>query len=450
MIKLEDISSYTAQHTYATWRKQGGWKPLTVVDAEGSHFTDSTGKKYLDFCSQLMCSSLGHKNEAVIKAIEEQARKLAFVAPGFATEARAALTEKLLEVMPKGLDKFFFATSGTEANECAIRIARAYTGKYKIISRYSSYHGSTAGAIACTGDFRRWHSEPVGKIDGVVFGPDANCYRCPLKQQPDTCGTACVDYFEYMLEREGNVAAIIVEPIVGTNGILVPPDDYLPKLRALTKKHGVLLICDEVMTGWGRTGKWFAVDHYGVVPDILVTAKGITSAYVPLGLTATSSEISKHFDDHFFACGHTYEAHPLTLWPAVAAIEEYRRLDLMNRATQLGEYLGGKLRALKEKHPAIGDVRGKGLFWAVELVKDRETKEPFAKMADKFNGKPLLVEKIAADMMARGVYAIGWVSHMVIAPPLIITEEEIDVGVAALDAALALADAEVAASSSSP
>jgi taurine--2-oxoglutarate transaminase len=444
MTATTDVSAITAQHTYATWRKQGGWKPLTVVDAEGCYFTDSGGKKYLDFVSQLMCSSLGHKNEAVIKAIEEQARKLAFIAPGFATEARAELTKLLLEVLPKGLNKFFFATSGTEANECAIRIARAYTGKYKIIARYSSYHGSTAGSVAATGDFRRWHAEPTGKIDGVIFGPDANCYRCPLKANPDNCGTACVDYFEYMLEREGNVAAIIVEPIVGTNGILVPPDDYLPKLRELTKKHGVLLICDEVMSGWGRTGKWFAVDHWGVTPDILTTAKGITSAYVPLGLTATSEAISKHFDDHFFACGHTYEAHPLTLWPAVAAINEYKRLDLMNRTTELGEYMGQKLNELKAKHASIGDVRGKGLFWAVELVKNRQTKEPFAKMQDKFEGKPLLVEKVAADCMARGVYCIGWVSHMVIAPPLIITKEEIDQGLAALDEALKIADAEVA------
>ncbi|MDB5100672.1 MAG: Omega-amino acid--pyruvate aminotransferase [Cyanobacteria bacterium RYN_339] len=450
MIETEDISAFTAKHTYATWRKQGGWKPLTVVDAEGCYFTDASGKKYLDLSSQLMCSNLGHKNQAVIDAIAKQAQELAFVAPGFATRARAELTELLLEVVPKGLDKFFFATSGTEANECAIKIARAYTGKYKIISRYSSYHGSTAAAVACTGDWRRWMVEPTGKIDGVVFGPDANCYRCPFgshMKAPD-CGIACVEYFEYMLEREGNVAAIIVEPIVGTNGVLVPPDGYMQRLREITKKHGVLMICDEVMSGWGRTGTWFAVDHWGVVPDILTTAKGISSAYVPLGLTATSAEISKFFDDNWFAHGHTYEAHPLTLAPAVAAINEYKRLNLLERSTQLGEYLKGKLEGLKAKHPSIGDVRGKGLFWAIDLVQDQQTKKPFNTQADKVAGRPMLIDKVTADLMARGVYCVGWMTHLVLAPPLIITEAELDQAVEALDQALLIADAALAATAS--
>lgn len=439
----ENVSSITAQYTYGTWKKQGGWKPLHVVDAEGCHFTDASGRKILDFNSQLMCSNLGHKNRAVIESIKEQAEKLCFVAPGFATDVRAKLAKLLLEVLPKGLDKFFFATSGTEANECAIKMARAYTGKYKIIARYSSYHGSTAGSIAATGDLRRWYAEPTGKIDGVIFGPDANCYRCPFDQKPTDCTTQCVEYFDYMLEREGNVAAIIVEPIVGTNGILVPPDHYMPRLREITKKHGVLLICDEVMSGWGRTGQWFAVDHWKVQPDILCTAKGITSAMVPLGLTATSSEISKFFDDHMFAHGHTYEAHPLTLAPAIAAINEYRRLDLINRANTMGAYVKKGLEKLREKHKSVGDIRGKGLFWALEIVRNRETRQPFHTMKQKYEGVPLTVDKMAAEMMKRDVYCMGWVSHMIIAPPLIISEAEVDQGLAALDAALDIADAEL-------
>jgi len=439
----ENVSGITAQYTYGTWRKQGGWKPLHVVDAEGSHFTDGSGKKYLDFSAQLMCSNLGHKNPAVIESIAKQAKELAFVAPGFATDIRAKLAKLLLEVLPKGLDKFFFATSGTEANECAIKMARAYTGKYKIIARYASYHGSTAGSVAATGDLRRWYAEPTGKIDGVIFGPDMNCYHCPFGQKHPECKTLCVEYFDYMLEREGNVAAVIVEPIVGTNGVLVPPDDYLPRLREITKKHGVLLICDEVMSGWGRTGAWFAVDHWKVQPDILCTAKGITSAYVPLGLTATSSEISRFFDTNMFAHGHTYEAHPLTLAPAIAAIEEYRRLDLIQRANTMGAYVKKGLEKLRALHPSIGDVRGKGLFWAVDLVRNRETREPFNTMKQKYEGKPLLIDRITADLMARGVYCMGWVSHLVIAPPLIITEAEVDAGLAALDEALKIADAEV-------
>jgi taurine--2-oxoglutarate transaminase len=387
-----------------------------------------------------MCSNLGHGNRAVIDAIKQQAEELAFVAPGYTTTARAELTKELLQVLPKGLDKFFFTTSGTEANEAAIKIARMYTGKHKIISRYASYHGSTSGSVSLTGDFRRWPVEPFDTVAGTAFAPDCNCYRCPLKKTYPDCAVACADYVEYMVEHEGNVAAMIVEPIVGTNGILVPPREYLPRIREITKKHGVLLIADEVMTGWGRTGDWFAVSHDGVVPDILTTAKGITGAYVPLGLTATTEEIAAYFDEHYFAHGHTYEAHPLTLAPAVAAIDEYKRLGLIERAQRMGEILGGKLRALAERHPSVGEVRGLGLFWALDLVRDRETREPFNVPADKIARRPMVVDQVAAAMMARGVSVMGWMSHLVIAPPLIITEEQIDEAVAALDAGLAVAD----------
>jgi taurine--2-oxoglutarate transaminase len=441
-----DISELTAKHTYGTWRAQRGWKPLHVTKAEGCYFWDASGKRYLDLSSQLICSNLGHQNQAVIEAICKQARELAFIGPSHTCDIRAELSLKLLEVLPKGLDKFFYATSGTEANEAAIKIARLYTGKHKILARYTSYHGSTAGSIAATGDLRRWFVEPAGKIQGVVFGPECNCYRCPLGREYPSCGLACADYLTYMIEHEENVAAVILEPIVGTNGVLVPPADYLPRVAEIARKRGVLLIADEVMAGWGRTGKWFAVDHYGVVPDILTTAKGITNAMAPLGLVATSRAIADHFDDHYFAHGHTYEAHPLTLAPAVAAIDEYRRLNLLERATTMGELLGKKLRALADKHPSIGDVRGIGLFWAVELVRDRRTKEPFATPADKAARKPLVIEAVAADMMRRGVSVLSWVSHLVIAPPLIVTEEQLDEGVAALDAALAIADAAITGS----
>jgi taurine--2-oxoglutarate transaminase len=236
---------------------------------------------------------------------------------------------------------------------------------------------------------------------------------------------------------------MILEPIVGTNGVLVPPKGYLKKIREITKRHGVLLIADEVMTGWGRTGDWFAVDFDGVVPDILCTAKGITGAYVPLGLTATTDEIARFFDDHYFAHGHTYEAHPLTLKPAVAAIREYKRLGLLERSRQMGEKLGQKLAALKEKHPSVGDVRGRGLFWAVDLVRDRAAKTPFNTQRDKLDGKPTVVDQVTAKMMANGVSCLGWVSHLVIAPPLIITEEELDGAIDVLDEALSVADAAI-------
>ena len=441
----EEITTITRQTNYGTWRFQKTWNPLHVVDAEGCWFTDGAGKRYLDFSSQLMCVNLGHKNPRVVESITEQARELAYIAPGYATEARARLSMKLLEVLPAGLDKFFFATSGTEANEAAFKIARMVTGKTKIVSRYRSYHGSTMASIAATGDPRRWAMEPGGKGAGFVFAPETNCYNCPIKHTYPGCNIACADYIEHMIRNESDVAAIILEPVVGTNGVLVPPPEYFPRLREICDRHGVLMIADEVMTGWGRTGKWFAVDHWNVTPDILVTAKGITSAYVPLGLCATSKKIADYFEDRYFSHGHTYEAHPMTLGPAVATIEEMQRLKLVERAAELEPYVREKLEALKTKHASVGDVRGLGLFFAVELVKDRATKQPFNTMLDKVEGKPMVVDRIAARMMADGVAQQAWVSHFVIAPPLIVTKEELDFGIASLDEHLSIADALVEA-----
>jgi taurine--2-oxoglutarate transaminase len=392
-----------------------------------------------------MCVNLGHKNPRVVEAIAEQARELCYVAPGYATDSRARLSAKLLEVLPEGLTKFFFATSGTEANEAAFKIARMYTGKTKIISRYRSYHGSTMGSIAATGDPRRWAMEPAGKGAGVAFAPEVNCYDCPIKHTYPTCNIACADYIEHMIRNESDVAAIIFEPVVGTNGVLVPPPEYFPRLREICDRHGVLMIADEVMAGWGRTGRWFSVDNWNLKPDILVTAKGITSAYVPLGLCATTTKIADYFEDHYFSHGHTYEAHPLTLGPAVATIEEMQRLKLVERAAELEPYVRQKLEALKAKHVSIGDVRGLGLFFAVEIVKNRKTKQLFNTMRDKVEGKPLVVDQIAAKMMAQGVSIQAWVSHFVIAPPLIVTKEELDLGMAALDEHLSIADALVEA-----
>lgn len=431
----------TKELNYGTWRFQKGWTPLHIVDAEDCYIIDAAGKRYLDFSSQLMCVNLGHKNRAVMDAIAEQAHSLPYVMPGYATTARAELSAALTEVLPEGLTKYFFTTSGTEANEAAFKIARMYTGKSKIISRYRSYHGSTTGSISATGGARRWGAEPSSIGRDFVFSPEVNCYDCPLKHTYPECGVACADYLEHIIENEQNVAAVIVEPIVGTNGVLVPPPEYMPKLRAICDRHNVLLIADEVMTGWGRTGKWFAMDHWSVKPDILTTAKGITSAYVPLGLCATTEKIAAYFDDHYFAHGHTYEAHPLTLKPAVATIAEMKRLNLVERAAELEPYVHAKLVALKQKHISIGDIRGMGLFWAVELVKNRTTKKPFNTMLDKVTGKSLVVDQVAAQMMKLGVTQQAWVSHLVIAPPLIIQKNEIDQGIAAMDEALAIADA---------
>lgn len=435
-----EISDLTARYTYGTWRFQKGWKPLHIVDADGCYFFDASGKRYLDFSAQLMCVSLGHKNRAVIEAIGEQAAKLAYVGPAYATDVRAQLSRVLVDVLPRGLEKFFFTTSGTEANEAALKIARMVTGKSKILSRYRSYHGATTGSMAATGDPRRWAMEPAGKMPDVIFAPEVNCYKCPIRHTYPGCGIACVEYLGHMIKNESDVAAVIVEPVVGTNGVLVPPPEYMPRLRQICDENDVLLIADEVMTGWGRTGKWFAMDHWNVVPDILTTAKGITNASIPLGLCATTAKLASFFDDHYFAHGHTYEAHPLTLAPAIAAINEIKRMNLVERSAELGSYVGTKLNELKARHVSIGDVRGLGLFWAVELVRNRATKAPFNTPSDKVTGAPLLVDAIASRMMNAGVYLQAWISHFVIAPPLIITKEEIDHALNVFEAALNMAD----------
>jgi len=356
------------------------------------------------------------------------------------------VSRALLGVLPKGLDRFFFSTSGTEANEAALKIARVATGRPKIVARHRSYHGATAGSISVTGDPRRRPVEGLHTVPGTVFAPDCYCYRCPFGLTYPSCGVACAEYVDGILEREGNVAAMIVEPVVGTNGVLVPVPEYLPRLREITRRHDVLLIADEVMTGWGRVGAWFGVDRWGVVPDLLTTAKGITGAYAPLGLTATTAALHDTFRDRYFPHGHTYEAHPLTLAPAVAAIGEYRRLDLLEKSRRDGEYLLDRLREIQARHPSVGDVRGLGLFAAVELVRDRATRAPFNDEADKLAGRTLVADRVAAAMLRDGVYCVSWISHLVIAPPLIVTRAELDRGLDALDRALAVADAEVSPS----
>ncbi|MGI0070597.1 MAG: aspartate aminotransferase family protein [Thermoplasmata archaeon] len=436
----DEIQRIVRETNYVTWRRQAGWNPLVVARAEGSRFWDAAGKEYLDFSSQLIATNLGHANPKVVEAIAEQAKTLSYAVPGFATEPRARLSAALLEVLPKGLERFFFSTSGTEANEAALKIARVVTGRTKILARYRSYHGSTAASISVTGELRRRPVERLQRVPGTVFAPDCYCYRCPFGLTYPDCGVACAEYVDYQLSREGDVAAMIVEPVVGTNGVLVPVPEYLPRIREITRKHDVLLIADEVMSGWGRIGEWFAVDRWKVVPDLLTTAKGITGAHIPLGLTATTAKVHDAFRDAYFPHGHTYEAHPLTLAPAVAAIGEYRRLGLLEKSRRDGEYLLERLRAIAARHASVGEVRGLGLFAAVELVKNRATREPCNTEDDKLAGRPLVADAVVAAMMKEGVYCVSWVSHLIVAPPLIITRDELDRGLEVLDRALEIAD----------
>jgi len=441
-VDFSKAGNLITNYTFGNWRAQKTWgNTLYIVNAEGVYFYDYNGRRYLDFSSQLMCSNLGHANKTIINAIKEQAEKITYVAPTFVAEAKAKAIESLLKVMPEGLNQFFFSTSGTETNEAAIKVIRQLMNpKYKIISRYHSYHGSTGGSIALTGDPRRSYAEPVNKIPGIIFGPDPYCYRCPLNLKYPTCGIQCAEYIDYMIKNEGNVAAIFVEPVVGTNGIIVPPPEYYPKLREIADNNGVLLVVDEVMSGWYRTGKLFAINHWDIIPDILTTAKGCTGAYTPVGITATTSNIKNYFKERYFPHGHTYAMHLLALAPIPVAIEEYKKLNESGTIKRVGKYLENKLMELKDRHNCIGDIRGIGHFWAVEIVKNRETKEPFNTREDKYNLKPLIVSRLTNEMLKKGLWLNSWINHFIIAPPLIITENEIDEGIQIFDDVLYEAD----------
>jgi len=445
MTTMEDRIKNMARHTFGTWNWQKNWKaPMLITDAEGVYFYDSKGTPYLDFSSQLICSNLGHKNPAITAAIAEQAQKLPYIAPGFTTEVVLNAVEALQSIMPKGIDKFFFSTSGTEANDGATAITRlSKAPAYKIISRYHSFHGATPAGMAFTGDPRRIPMERVRyTIDGVRFAPDCYCYRCPFGLAYPDCKVQCARYLDYMIKEEGNVAALIVEPIVGTNGRILPPPEYFPIVRRICDENDVLLIADEVMTGWYRTGKPFAMDHWDVLPDIMTTAKGCTSAYTPLGITATTRKVADFFEDELFCHGHTYAYHALAISAIPAAIEEYKKLVATGTMEQVAAHLKTKLFELADRHPCVGDVRGIGHFWAFEIVKNRKTKTPFNVKSDKLTGKPLMTVKIAGEAMKNGVYLMGWYDNLILAPPLIITEAQVDEAVAVLDKALEIADVE--------
>jgi taurine--2-oxoglutarate transaminase len=401
-------------------------------------------KRYIDFSSQLMCSNLGHKNKVIIEAIVKQAEKLPYIAPSFAQEAWLNAVEALLTVMPAGLDKFFFSTSGTEANEAALKIIRQYMApSYKVISRYHSYHGSTTTGISLTGDPRRWYAERARcTIEGIRFAPDAYCYRCPFDLNYPACNIQCAEYVDYMIKEEGNVAAVFVEPVVGTNGRIVPPPEYLPRLRKICDENGVLLATDEVMSGWYRTGSVWAVQNWNIIPDILTTAKGCTGAYTPVGITATNRKIAEYFEEETLVHGHTYAFHALALSAIAPSVAEYKKLMATGLPQRVSKHLERRLYELGDHHECVGDTRGIGHFWALEIVKNRKTKEPFNTKADKFR-KVLMNNKIAAEALKLGLYIAPWYDTIIIAPPLIITEEQIDEGIAILDKVLEIADREV-------
>src|SRR5580765_295629 len=422
-----------------SWSVQDALNPIAVAGAEGRYFWDFDGKRYLDFASQLVNVSIGHQHPKVVAAIKEQADKLCTIGPPMATEPRSTLARLLAEVTPGDLEMSFFTNGGAEANENAIKLARWYTGRNKIIARYRSYHGATGGAITLTGDPRRWPAEPG--VPGVVRMFDPYTYRCPAGH-PDPCPVCSGGpHLEEILQYEGahTVAAVILETVTGTNGIIVPPDGYLQSIRETCDKHGILLICDEVMAGWGRTGRWFACENWDVVPDMITTAKGINSGYVPLGALTVRDHVYESLKDRFFAGGLTYSGHPLACAVGVASIEAFREEGVVENAAAMGAYLADELPKLAERHPSIGEVRGLGLFWGLELVRDRETREPLVP----FNatGEALApIGKLMKAALDKGLYLMTHWNVVIVAPPLTITREELDEGLGVLDEVLALAD----------
>jgi taurine--2-oxoglutarate transaminase len=431
----EDMIALSKKHTIFEWSAQGAVDPLPVARAKGSYFWTPEGKRFLDFNSQLMCVNVGHSDERVIAGIKAQLDTLPYANPFMATEPRARLGAKLAEITPGDIDCFFFTSGGAEANENAIKVARWYTGRHKILARYRSYHGGTAGAISLTGDPRRWAAEPG--LPGIVHVPD---FYHGIQRGSDTTAEALAR-LEEVIELEGpkTIAGFIIEPVTGTNGILVPPDGYLEGVRALCDKYGILMIADEVMSGFGRTGAWFAIDHWKVVPDLLSMAKGLTSAYVQLGAVGLRRPIADFFRDRVFSGGLTYNSHPLACAAALATIAVYEEDRLIERAKQTGVLMAELLAALAARHPSVGAVRSIGLFGIVELIRNRTTREPMAP----FNSHAPEMAALNKAFREEGLYTMVRWNTFFTNPPLTISEVELREGFAMIDRALAVCDAAV-------
>jgi taurine--2-oxoglutarate transaminase len=439
----DQILPLSREHAFYTWSAQAKINPIPVKRAKGVYFWDVDDKRYLDFNSMTMCVNIGHGDERVIRAIQEQAAELAYAAPGMATKVRALASRAIAELSPGGrLTKVLFTLGGADANENAIKIARAHTGRHKILARYRSYHGATAGAMAATGDPRRHAWEP-NLMTGVVHFLDPYRYRSTFHRSNPTVSAAdfTLDYLNHLEEiihYEGpeTIAAILMESVTGTNGILIPPDGYLQGVRALCEKYGILMIADEVMAGFGRTGKWFAIQHWDVIPDLMTMAKGLTSAYVPLGAVAMKPEIAATFNETAFESGLTYTAHPIALAAALANIEVLRADKIVEHAAAMGPVLHKMLTELGENHLSVGEVRSIGLFGIIEVVKNRETKEPMSP----WNGSSPEMNALKKYCSDHGLFVYTHWHTILIIPPLIITEEQLREGFDVLDKALEITD----------
>jgi taurine--2-oxoglutarate transaminase len=441
--KNEEILQNNLDHTFFSWSKQGGLNPINIKSAKGVYLLDRSGKKYLDFSSQLMNVNIGHGNQEVTEAVRRQMEEVSFIAPSMITKVRGELAEKLAEITPGDLSKTLFALSGAEAIENSIKLARLYTGKHKIITQYRSYHGATYGAISASGDPRKLPVD-AHQLSNIVHVENPYFYRCPwFSDSIEECGERALRNLEQVITYEdpNNIAAILLEGESGTSGCIKYPPFYWKKVKALADKYNILTISDEVMSGFCRTGKWFGVDHHDVAPDIIAIAKGLTSGYVPLGGMVVSKEIASAYDEQVLPLGLTYSAHPVSCAAALAVINIYEKEDLCNRAVEMGKYIDECMETLKAKHPSIGDFRNTGMLGCIELVKNKTTKEPMAP----WNAKPSemgAMAKVAAKIRELGMFTFVKWNFIFVAPPLIITKDQIDEGMAILSEAIAIADQE--------
>jgi len=441
MSETQEILQDNFDYTLFSWSKQKGINPIAVKYAEGVYLYDYDGRRYLDFSSGLMNVNIGHGNQRVTAAVTRQMQEVSYVTPGCVTRARGELGRRLAEIAPGNLQKTLFTVCGATAIENAIKLARLYTGRHKIIARYRAFHGASYGAMTAGGDPRKLPAD-AQQMPNVIHVEDPYCYRCPWGKEISTCHRECVSHIQRVIEFEGpeNVAAILMEGESGSSGCIKYPPDYLQKIRALCDQHGILLIVDEVMSGFGRTGKWFASELHGIVPDMIATAKGITAGYIPLGALIVTDKIADHFNDRTLWLGLTYSAHPVACAAGVEVLKIYEDEGLIKNAAEMGRYIDQRVGELKLRHPSIGDFRNTGLLGCLELVKNRATKEPMAP----FNAKPeemTVMNQVAARLRQLGMYTFVRWNYVFIAPPLCITREQVDEGLAMISEALTIADA---------
>lgn len=439
---MNEILKNNLDHTIFSWSKQGGLNPIHMQRAQGVYLYDTAGKRYLDFSSQLMNVNIGHGHPKVLQAVITQMQQLSYVYPGMVTDARGQLGKKLKEISPERLTRTFFTLGGAEAVESAIKVARVVTGRPKIISLYRSYHGGTYGAISAGGDPRKLEVDRYG-ITNIVHVENPYFYRCPwYSKTPEECGQRAFEHLKSIVLYEGpqNVAAILLEGESGSSGCIKFPSNYWGLVAEFAKEHGILTIDDEVMSGFGRTGKWFAIEHHGVQPDMMCIAKGLTSGYLPLGGLMVSEDIASFFEKRNIPIGLTYSAHPVSCAAALAVLQVYEEENLLEKARMMGQYIEAKVQRLADKHPSIGDFRNTGLLGCIELVKNRETREPVTPFNADLS-QMAITNAMAAKVRELGMFTFVRWNYIFIAPPLVVTKEQIDEGLEILSQVISIADA---------